>query len=147
MAEQLSLGEVISDSLTVEAQIDRVAGNDWTVPMRAALEIALSGGHDYRVGETFATMYWMYCGDLRHEEGEQIHHQAMAYCDAHDIGTSSNCVQADHAGLFEKLGRWDECIESAEFDPRDIPWDRLAFRSTHEGLRDYLNGARHPIPV
>ncbi len=28
-----------------------------------------------------------------------------------------------------------------------IPWDRLAFRSTHEGLRDYLNGARHPIPA
>jgi DNA-binding CsgD family transcriptional regulator/tetratricopeptide (TPR) repeat protein len=110
MAEQFSLGEVISDSLAVEAQIDRVAGNDWTVPMRAALEIALSGGHDYRVGETFATMYWMYCGDLRHEEGEQIYHQAMAYCDAHDIGTSSNCLQADHAGLFEKLGRWDECV-------------------------------------
>ena len=110
MAEQLRLGEVISDSLAVEAQTDRTMGDDWTVPMRAALEIALSGGHEYRVGETFATMYWMYCGDLRHEEGEQIYHQAMAYCDAHDIGTSSNCVLADHAGLFEKLGRWDDCI-------------------------------------
>jgi ADP-ribose pyrophosphatase YjhB (NUDIX family) len=41
----------------------------------------------------------------------------------------------------------EECLESAEFDPADIPWDRLAFRSTHEGLRDYLNGSRHPIPV
>ena len=38
----------------------------------------------------------------------------------------------------------DECLESAEFDSASIPWDRLAFRSTHEGLRDYLNGARHP---
>jgi DNA-binding CsgD family transcriptional regulator len=55
-------------------------------------------------------MYWMCCGDLRHEEGEQIYDQAMAYCDAHDIGTSSNCVRADHAGVFEKLGRWDECV-------------------------------------
>jgi DNA-binding CsgD family transcriptional regulator len=110
MAEQLGLAEVISDCLAAEAQIDRVAGNDWTVPMRAALEIALSGGHEYRVGENFATMYWMCCGDLRHEEGEQIYRQAMAYCDAHDIGTSSNCVRADHAGLFEKLGRWEECV-------------------------------------
>ena len=41
----------------------------------------------------------------------------------------------------------DECLESAEFDNASIPWDRLAFRSTHEGLRDYLNGSRHPIPV
>jgi ADP-ribose pyrophosphatase YjhB (NUDIX family) len=41
----------------------------------------------------------------------------------------------------------DECLEAAEFDSSSIPWDRLAFRSTHEGLRDYLNGTRHPIPL
>jgi 8-oxo-dGTP diphosphatase len=40
----------------------------------------------------------------------------------------------------------EECLESAEFDEAGIPWDRLAFRSTHEGLRDYLSGARHPLP-
>jgi ADP-ribose pyrophosphatase YjhB (NUDIX family) len=39
----------------------------------------------------------------------------------------------------------DECLETAEFDAESIPWDQLAFRSTHEGLRDYLGGARHPI--
>ena len=55
-------------------------------------------------------MYWMYCGDLRHEEGEQIYSQAMAYCDVHDIGTFSNCLLAERAGVFEKLGRWDECV-------------------------------------
>jgi ADP-ribose pyrophosphatase YjhB (NUDIX family) len=41
----------------------------------------------------------------------------------------------------------DECLETAEFDSATIPWDQLAFRSTHEGLRDYLNGTRHPIPL
>ena len=40
----------------------------------------------------------------------------------------------------------DECLEFAEFDSTSIPWDRLAFRSTHEALRDYLSGTRHPIP-
>jgi len=40
----------------------------------------------------------------------------------------------------------DECLESAEFERSQIPWDRLAFRSTHDGLRDYLAGARHSIP-
>jgi DNA-binding CsgD family transcriptional regulator len=128
MAAELGLGEVISDSLAVEAQVDRVAGSDWTVPMRAALELALSGGHEYRVGENFAAMYWMYCGDLRHEEGEQIYQQAMAYCDAHDIGTSSNCVLADHAGFLEKVGRWDEClsITHAMLDERSLcPTNRM----------------------
>src|SRR3982751_5202298 len=32
----------------------------------------------------------------------------------------------------------DECLEMAEFDAANIPWQQLAFRSTHEGLRDYL---------
>jgi ADP-ribose pyrophosphatase YjhB (NUDIX family) len=41
----------------------------------------------------------------------------------------------------------DECLESAEYDSSTIPWDRLAFRSTNEGLRDYLNGTRHPIAL
>jgi len=40
----------------------------------------------------------------------------------------------------------DECLESAEFERSQIPWDRLAFRSTHDCLRDYLGGARHSIP-
>jgi len=40
----------------------------------------------------------------------------------------------------------DECLEAVERDTSAIPWDDLAFPSTHEGLRDYLNGLRHPIP-
>jgi ADP-ribose pyrophosphatase YjhB (NUDIX family) len=39
----------------------------------------------------------------------------------------------------------DEGLETAEFLPGDIPWDNLAFRSTQEGLRDYLAGVRHPL--
>jgi 8-oxo-dGTP diphosphatase len=40
----------------------------------------------------------------------------------------------------------DECLEAVEVEESAIPWKDLAFRSTQEGLRDYLNGARHPIP-
>jgi ADP-ribose pyrophosphatase YjhB (NUDIX family) len=39
----------------------------------------------------------------------------------------------------------DESLESAEVEPAAIPWDDLAFRSTTEGLRDYLSGLRHPV--
>lgn len=39
----------------------------------------------------------------------------------------------------------DECLEAAEFDQADIPWTDLAFRSTEEGLRDYLAGLLHPV--
>lgn len=39
----------------------------------------------------------------------------------------------------------DESLETAEFEHVGIPWDDLAFRSTREGLRDYLAGLLHPI--
>jgi len=40
----------------------------------------------------------------------------------------------------------EECLEAMEVESSAIPWDDLAFRSTHEGLRDYLGGALHPLP-
>jgi ADP-ribose pyrophosphatase YjhB (NUDIX family) len=33
----------------------------------------------------------------------------------------------------------DESLEAREFEPEDIPWDDLAFRSTKEALREYLD--------
>jgi 8-oxo-dGTP diphosphatase len=39
----------------------------------------------------------------------------------------------------------DECLEFAEFEEEAIPWNELAFRSTQEGLRDYLAGLLHPV--
>ena len=32
----------------------------------------------------------------------------------------------------------DECLEARLFAPEHIPWELLAFRSTREGLQDYL---------
>jgi ADP-ribose pyrophosphatase YjhB (NUDIX family) len=39
----------------------------------------------------------------------------------------------------------DESLETAEFLPDAIPWNELAFRSTLEGLKDYLAGLLHPV--
>ena len=39
----------------------------------------------------------------------------------------------------------EECLETAEVDRGAIPWHELAFRSTEEGLRDYLAGLLHPV--
>jgi 8-oxo-dGTP diphosphatase len=41
----------------------------------------------------------------------------------------------------------EECLELGEFDVQSIPWGQLAFRSTHEGLRDYLAGLLHPVRI
>jgi ADP-ribose pyrophosphatase YjhB (NUDIX family) len=39
----------------------------------------------------------------------------------------------------------DESLETAEFEISAIPWHDLAFRSTIEGLQDYLAGLLHPV--
>jgi len=39
----------------------------------------------------------------------------------------------------------DECLEAGAFAASGIPWDELAFRSTRDGLQDYLAGLRHPL--
>lgn len=43
------------------------------------------------------------------------------------------------------LGCDDECLEAALFSSETIPWQELAFRSTEEGLHDYLAGLLHPV--
>ena len=41
----------------------------------------------------------------------------------------------------------EEGLETTAFEPSAIPWDELAFRSTAEGLRDYLAGLLHPLAL
>jgi ADP-ribose pyrophosphatase YjhB (NUDIX family) len=40
--------------------------------------------------------------------------------------------------LGGKLAVDDEGLEARAFEPDEIPWDELAFRSTREALREYL---------
>jgi ADP-ribose pyrophosphatase YjhB (NUDIX family) len=42
----------------------------------------------------------------------------------------------------------DECLDARLFTPDEIPWGELAFRSTTEALREYLDGPWHrPEPA
>jgi ADP-ribose pyrophosphatase YjhB (NUDIX family) len=39
----------------------------------------------------------------------------------------------------------EESLEARLFSRAEIPWQQLAFRSTHEALEDYYTGTVHPI--
>jgi 8-oxo-dGTP diphosphatase len=60
-------------------------------------------------------------------------------------GRSPVIVVYAATALGGELSIDDECLESAEFGPDDIPWSELAFPSTQDGLRDYLAGLLHPL--
>ena len=38
----------------------------------------------------------------------------------------------------------EECLEAGLFAPGEIPWDRLAFHSTTQALREYLDSTSNP---
>jgi 8-oxo-dGTP diphosphatase len=48
--------------------------------------------------------------------------------------------------LAGELAVDDEGLEAREFELDEIPWDDLAFRSTREALKDYIDG-RQTAPV
>jgi DNA-binding CsgD family transcriptional regulator/tetratricopeptide (TPR) repeat protein len=128
MAEQLGLTDVISDALDTEAKAIRGMAGEWEVPMQAALESALSGGHEEQAGRAFARAYLWYCDDLRPDEAERCYGDAFAYCEAHDIGTFVMCLQGQRTAVLEESGRWDECISlgHALIDQHRLsPWNRL----------------------
>ena len=128
MAEQLGLTDVIGDALDTEAKAIRGRGGEWAVPMQAALEFALSGGHEEQAGRAFARTYMWYCEDLRPEEAERCYGDALAYCEEHDIGTFVVCLQGQRTAVLEQNGRWDECISlgHALLDQHRLSrWNRL----------------------
>ena len=153
IAKQFGLSNAISDALTAEAYVVRFAGGNWTIPMQAALDAALSGGHEEQAGRAFALMYLMYSTDLRHGEGEQCYTQAVAYCEEHDIGTFAVCLQGERTAFLEKIGRWDECMSLAHallYRYTLSPWNRLKplcsmakvmARRGQEGCWPYLDEA------
>ena len=128
MAAPFGLTDLISDSLKVEGHAVRGMDGEWAVPMQAALESALSGGHEEQAGLAFAVMYRMYCDDLQFQEAERSYGDALAYCEEHDIGTFAVCLQGQRTALLEQSGRWDECVSLGHtlLDQRLLsPWNRL----------------------
>jgi DNA-binding CsgD family transcriptional regulator/tetratricopeptide (TPR) repeat protein len=128
MAEQFGLSDVFSDALDTEAKGIRGMGGQWVVPAQAALESALSAGHEEQAGRVFARAYRWYCDDLRPEEAERSYGDAFAYCEEHDIGTFVVCLQGERTAVLEQSGRWDECISlgRALLDQHRLsPWNRL----------------------
>jgi DNA-binding CsgD family transcriptional regulator/tetratricopeptide (TPR) repeat protein len=110
IAETLGLFAVISAALNTEAQAVHGVGGDWPPVIQGALQAALIGDYEEQAGRAFANMYLMYSTDLRHDEGERYYTEALTYCEEHEIGTYTVCLQGERAGVFEKLGRWNECI-------------------------------------
>ena len=82
--------------------------------------------------------------EAREECGLEIRLDALVNIYSYPGRTPVIVVYAAHA-IGGELCNDEECLEARVVDRAIIPWSDLAFRSTQEGLRDYLNGLRHPL--
>jgi ADP-ribose pyrophosphatase YjhB (NUDIX family) len=82
--------------------------------------------------------------EAREECGLDIHLDGLVNIYSYAGRVPVIVVYAAHA-VGGSLCVDEESLETAEFEAGTIPWEGLAFRSTHDGLRDYLAGLLHPV--
>ncbi len=114
MAERLGDPAVRSDVLNNLAAGRFTRREDWTAPMKEALQLALESGGLAQAGRAYANAYTYFAAQHRFAEGERFWRDGIAYCDEHDVTTFSTCLRGHRAVALMDLGRWDEAVAIAE---------------------------------
>jgi DNA-binding CsgD family transcriptional regulator len=81
--------------------------------MRRALDVAIAHRHDEKAGRAYTNLYGMLCRARRFVEAEPVYHEAIAYCDEHDVDTYGTCLRGERAASLSRMGRWDEALTMA----------------------------------
>ncbi len=82
--------------------------------------------------------------EAREESGLDVRLDALVYAYSYRDAAPVIIVYAATA-VGGELVPDDESLEAALFEPDELPWDALAFDSTRDALRDYLDGRRLPM--
>jgi DNA-binding CsgD family transcriptional regulator/tetratricopeptide (TPR) repeat protein len=114
MARAMDAPAVLSDALnTLGCSLSEVA-DDWTVPLRQALDIAVAAGLHEQAGRAFANLYGNLCDQRRVGEAEHYYTDGLKYTDEHGVGVYANCLRSNRTFALEQTGRWDEAVSVSE---------------------------------
>jgi DNA-binding CsgD family transcriptional regulator/tetratricopeptide (TPR) repeat protein len=114
MAEALTAPAVLSDAVNTLGSCLAKGDDDWTVPLRQALDIAVSAGLPEQAGRAFANLHGISCEQRRFSMAERYYADGLRYTDDHDIGVYANCLRGTQVFLLEQTGRWDEAVSLGE---------------------------------
>jgi DNA-binding CsgD family transcriptional regulator len=115
LAESLNVPEALSEALTAEGSATAHQGQeDWILPLRRALEIAVSEGLQQQAGRAYVNLSGIYSDQRRFAEAEKVFAAGIAYCDEHDIGAHGTFLRANRTETLEILGRWEEAAALSE---------------------------------
>jgi DNA-binding CsgD family transcriptional regulator/tetratricopeptide (TPR) repeat protein len=114
MAEALAAPAVLSDAVNTLGSCLAKSDDGWTVPLRRALDIAVSARLPEQAGRAFANLHSILAEQRRFAEAEQYYADGLRYTDDHDIGVYANCLRGTQVFLLEQTGRWDEAVALGE---------------------------------
>ena len=114
LARTFDLPEVISDLLNSKACTLASRGEPWEDAMRESLELARTSRSQSQAGRAYANYQALIGEERRWEEFDAITAEGMAYCEEHDITTSTYCLRAGGAEALLRRGRWDDAVALAQ---------------------------------
>jgi len=114
MAEAAGDTAVLSDALNTLGCSLSHGDDDWTVPLRQALDIAVSARLPEQAGRAFANLHSISCEHRQFAAAERYYADGLRYTDDHDIGVYANCLRGTQVFLLEQTGRWDEAVGLGE---------------------------------
>ncbi|MER7273030.1 LuxR C-terminal-related transcriptional regulator [Dactylosporangium sp. NPDC000244] len=110
IAAPLGRFDLVSDTLNTESVARLMLGEEWIPLMRRALDVAIEHGHDEKAGRAYTNLYGLLCRARRYAEAEPVYHEAIAYCDEHDVDTYGTCLRGERASALARTGHWDEAM-------------------------------------
>jgi DNA-binding CsgD family transcriptional regulator/tetratricopeptide (TPR) repeat protein len=114
MAEAVTAPAVLSDAMNTLGSCLANRDDDWTVPLRQALDIAVAAGLPEQAGRAFANLHSISAEQRRFAAAEQYYADGLRYTDEHDIGVYVNCLRGTQVFLLEQTGRWNEAVALGE---------------------------------
>ena len=95
---------MLSDALNTLGSSLPLDDDDWTGPLRRALDIAVAAGlHSRRAGRS-RTCTACLCEHRRFTDAERYYADGFRYTDHHDIGVYVNCLRGSHVFMLEQSG-------------------------------------------
>jgi DNA-binding CsgD family transcriptional regulator/tetratricopeptide (TPR) repeat protein len=114
MAQQVNDPAVLSDALNTLGCCLSLDDDDWPVPLRQALDIAVAARLPEQAGRAFANLHSISCEHRRFAAAGQYYADGLRYTDEHDIGVYVNCLRGTQVFLLEQTGRWQEAVALGE---------------------------------
>ena len=108
IAGPLGLTMLLSDALNTEGCASYAGGAQWAGLMRRSLDVALAGQHEREAARAYVNMHAGHTGERDWAAARACFAEGIAYCDDHDITSSSVYLRSEHACILERTGKWDE---------------------------------------